>query len=41
MAAPPPSKDGPRVNEEIRSLRVLLIDEAGEKQGEMPTEAAL
>jgi translation initiation factor IF-3 len=41
MAAPPPSKDGPRVNEEIRAFRVLLIDEAGEKQGEMPTEAAL
>ena len=41
MAAPPPSKDGPRVNEEIRALRVLLIDEAGEKQGEVPTEAAL
>ena len=41
MAAPPPSKDGPRVNEEIRALRVLLIDETGEKQGEVPTEAAL
>jgi len=41
MAAPPPSKDGPRVNEEIRAYRVLLIDEAGEKQGEMPTAAAL
>jgi len=39
--APPPSKDGPRVNEDIRSARVLLIDEAGEKQGEMPTQAAL
>jgi translation initiation factor IF-3 len=41
MAAPPPVKDGPRVNEEIRALRVLLIDEAGEKQGEMPVSAAL
>jgi translation initiation factor IF-3 len=41
MAAPPPVKDGPRVNEEIRALRVLLIDEAGEKQGEMPLSAAL
>ena len=39
--APPPSKDGPRVNEDIRSPRVLLIDEHGEKQGEMPTQAAL
>lgn len=39
--APPPSKDGPRVNEDIRSPRVLLIDETGEKQGEMPTQAAL
>lgn len=39
--APPPSKDGPRVNEDIRSPRVLLIDENGEKQGEMPTQAAL
>lgn len=41
MAAPPPVKDGPRVNEEIRVARVLLIDEAGEKQGEMPISAAL
>lgn len=41
MAAPPPSKDGPRVNEDIRALRVLLIDDAGEKQGEMPVSAAL
>ncbi|MCW5725526.1 MAG: translation initiation factor IF-3 [Maricaulaceae bacterium] len=39
--APPPKKEGPRVNEEIRSPRVLLIDENGEKQGEMPVEAAL
>jgi translation initiation factor IF-3 len=41
MAAPPPVKDGPRINEEIRAYRVLLIDEAGEKQGEMPLSAAL
>jgi translation initiation factor IF-3 len=41
-AAPPPSKDGPRVNDEIRGTpRVLLIDDAGEKQGEMPIQAAL
>lgn len=40
MAAPP-VKEGPRINEEIRVPRVLLIDENGEKQGEMPTAAAL
>jgi len=39
--APPPAKDGPRINEEIRAYRVLLIDDAGEKQGEMPLSAAL
>ena len=37
----PPSKDGPRINDEIRVPRVLLIDEAGEKQGIMPTASAL
>lgn len=36
----PVKKDGPRVNEDITSPRVLLIDENGEKQGEMPTSAA-
>ena len=41
MPAKPPQKSGPRVNEDIRSPRVLLIDENGEKQGEMPTGAAL
>jgi translation initiation factor IF-3 len=41
-AAPPPTKDGPRVNDEIRNApRVLLIDENGEKQGEMPISSAL
>jgi translation initiation factor IF-3 len=40
MAAPP-TKDGPRINGDIRVPRVLLIDENGEKQGEMPTSAAL
>ena len=40
MAATP-TKDGPRINEEIRAPRVLLIDENGEKQGEMPLAAAL
>ena len=37
----PPSKDGPRINEDIRVPRVLLIDEHGEKQGVMPTGSAL
>jgi translation initiation factor IF-3 len=37
----PPVKDGPRTNEDIRVPRVLLIDEHGEKQGIMPTEAAI
>jgi translation initiation factor IF-3 len=37
----PPSKDGPRINDEIRSARVLLIDQNGEKQGIMPISAAL
>ena len=36
-----PTKDGPRINEEIRAPRVLLIDATGEKQGEMPLAAAL
>jgi translation initiation factor IF-3 len=40
MAASP-AKDGPRINEDIRAPRVLLIDENGEKQGEMPLAAAL
>ena len=37
----PPVKDGPRINEDIRVPRVLLIDQNGEKQGEMPTTSAL
>src|SRR3712207_309602 len=37
----PPTKDGPRINDEIRSPRVLLIDQHGEKQGIMPTSAAI
>ncbi|MEO9969031.1 MAG: translation initiation factor IF-3 [Hyphomonadaceae bacterium] len=41
QAAPPQKKTGPRTNEEITVARVLLIDEKGEKQGEMPTAAAL
>lgn len=41
LTAPPAPKDGPRINEEIKVPRVLLIDENGEKQGEMPISAAL
>ena len=37
----PPVKDGPRINDEIRVPRVLLIDQNGEKQGIMPTASAL
>src|SRR6201994_43598 len=36
-----PSKDGPRINDEIRTAKVLLIDQNGEKQGVMPIGAAL
>lgn len=32
---------GPRLNEDIRAAKVLLIDENGEKQGVMPLAAAL
>ena len=37
----PPTKDGPRINDEIRVPKVLLIDQNGEKQGIMPTSAAI
>ncbi|MBE7217003.1 MAG: translation initiation factor IF-3 [Caulobacteraceae bacterium] len=37
----PPVKDGPRMNEDIRVPRVLLIDQNGEKQGVMPTVSAM
>ena len=37
----PPVKDGPRMNEDIRVPRVLLIDQNGEKQGIMPMSSAL
>jgi translation initiation factor IF-3 len=36
-----PTKDGPRINEDIRAPRVLLIDATGEKLGEMPLSSAL
>jgi translation initiation factor IF-3 len=39
--APVKKQVGPRINEEIRAARVLLIDEKGEKQGVMPLAAAL
>ena len=42
QARPERSKpSGPRVNRDIQASRVLLIDENGEKQGEVPIEAAL
>ncbi|MBN8872516.1 MAG: translation initiation factor IF-3 [Rhodospirillales bacterium] len=40
MAAPP-TRDGPRVNEEIRAPQVRLIDQDGEMQGVMTARDAL
>jgi len=40
MAAPP-TRDGPRVNEEIRAAQVRLIDQDGEMQGVMSAREAL
>src|SRR5690348_2076377 len=37
----PPSRDGPRVNEEIRAPQVRLIDHDGEMQGVMSARDAL
>ena len=37
----PPTRDGPRVNEEIRALQVRLIDQDGEMQGVMSARDAL
>ncbi|MEM9810269.1 MAG: translation initiation factor IF-3 [Pseudomonadota bacterium] len=37
----PPKPTGPRMNEDIRAARVLLIDGDGEKQGPMPPEDAM
>ena len=37
----PPERNEPRVNERIRVPRVLVIDDAGEKLGEMDTTEAL
>ena len=39
MAAPP-TRDGPRVNEEIRAQQVRLIDQDGEMQGVMTAREA-
>ena len=36
-----PSRDGPRVNEDIRALQVRLIDQDGEMQGVMSARDAL
>ena len=41
MQAAPVRNDGPRINDDIRVPRVLLIDQNGEKQGIMPTSAAV
>src|SRR6195952_954699 len=40
MAAPP-TRDGPRVNDEIRIPQVRLIDEEGEMQGVMTAREAM
>ncbi|MEL6360650.1 MAG: translation initiation factor IF-3 [Pseudomonadota bacterium] len=36
-----PKDDGPRINDAITSSQVLLIDDAGEKRGVMPTDRAI
>jgi translation initiation factor IF-3 len=41
MPAQLPTRDGPRVNEEIRSPQVRLIDQDGEMQGVMTAREAL
>jgi translation initiation factor IF-3 len=40
-AAQPVAKDGPRINEEIRSREVQLIDETGHNHGPTDTQVAL
>jgi translation initiation factor IF-3 len=37
----PPTRDGPRVNEEIRAAQVRLIDQDGEMQGVLSAREAL
>jgi translation initiation factor IF-3 len=39
--AAPPTKEGPRVNDEIRVPEVQLIDDKGENHGSVPIERAL
>ena len=41
MSAATPSRDGPRVNEDIRVPQVRLIDELGEMQGVMSARDAI
>ncbi len=41
MSAAAPSRDGPRVNEDIRVPQVRLIDEEGEMQGVMTARDAI
>ncbi len=41
MTAAAPSRDGPRVNEDIRVPQVRLIDEEGEMQGVMTSRDAI
>ena len=41
LAPTPPKGDGPRINEEITVPQVLLIDDAGEKRGVVPTARAI
>ena len=41
MTAAAPSRDGPRVNEDIRVPQVRLIDETGEMQGVMSARDAI
>ncbi len=39
--APPPTKEGPRTNQEIRVREVQLIDHEGSNRGIIPTEEAM
>jgi translation initiation factor IF-3 len=41
MNATPPKQTGPKMNDQIRARRVLVIDAEGEKRGPMPVEEAL
>ncbi|WP_107988098.1 translation initiation factor IF-3 [Breoghania corrubedonensis] len=39
--APPPQKEGPRINEDIRVREVQLIDHEGQNRGIVPVEEAM